>query len=734
MKIKRIPLLLATALTISLPLGAQSLPEGADKADPATRAILYRLNMQRDAAQSAALHSRGLTPDSAQLMLRVTEADGVMQKIEGLGGRGCRISSGIVTATVPATALPALLAMPEVTRINHAQQKYALTDEARTLTGVDRVLSGTGLETPFTGKGVIVTVVDRGFQFNHRAFLKDATTSRALYTWNHNKSKTPPQKGATLLRGSDGQPEEGGHATHVAGIAAGSKVEGVPYHGMAPEADLVLISSTYMSTDILEEIAWAKSVAQDEGKPMVVNMSFGTDIHPHDGYGDEKEVSELADNGFILVAAAGNSNGDKIHVERTLQNKGDSVVFALDNKANDCLMCFVGQPTDGQEHLSFSPCLYNKKTKTYTSFTESQLADIGYCGGDMAEGNGRQAFIVNINQSRARSVAGITDATNTYMVVVVRALTDSVRVHGWRLSKNGFVTLGSGVGVAPDDRYVIGDYASGEKIIGVGSFVGRHDWPMYATGTKVQSTESTTGKLSDFSNQGPTIDEGERPLVAAPGGQIISALNSFADASTGASSLDLTSWLVTAGINSNGQAVPYSQSNRLKHFFYGMKSGTSMASPATTGIIALWLQANPELNYDQIERIIQATSTHDSFTDGTAGTWTKGWGYGKINAYDGLKMAIELAEADGITPMIGAEEPVSFDRQPDAWRILFHTPCHQAVISLHALSGTQVAQTTLHDIRPGNEHTVALDGLPKGGYLLTVQTPQAKLTRKILVP
>ena len=288
--------------------------------------------------------------------------------------------------------------------------------------------------------------------------------------------------------------------------------------------------------------------------------------------------------------------------------------------------------------------------------------------------------------------------------------------------------------MAPDDRYVIADYASGEKIISVASFVGRHDWPMYATGTKVQSSESTTGKLSDFSNQGPTIDEGERPLVAAPGGQIISALNSFADVSTGASSLDLTSWQVTAGINSNGQAVPYSQSNRLKHFFYGMMSGTSMASPATTGIIALWLQANPELNYDQIERIIRATSTRDSFTGGTPGTWTMGWGYGKINAYEGLKMAIELAEADGITPMIGAEEPVSFDRQMDAWRILFHTPCHQAVISLHALSGTQVAQTTLHDIRPGNEHTVALDGLPKGGYLLTVQTPQAKLTRKILVP
>lgn len=96
-------------------------------------------------------------------------------------------------------------------------------------------------------------------------------------------------------------------------------------------------------------------------------------------------------------------------------------------------------------------------------------------------------------------------------------------------------------------------------------------------------------------------------------------------------------------------------------------------------------------------------------------------------------MALELAEADGITPMIGADEPVTFDRQNDAWRILFHTPCHQAVVSVHALSGTAVKETTLQNVQTGNDYTLSLSGLPKGCYLLTVQTPQAKLTRKVMV-
>ena len=57
---------------------------------------------------------------------------------------------------------------------------------------VDDIHNGTDLETPFTGKGVIVGVIDQGFQFKHRAFLNEDGESRALAIWKHKISYTKP--------------------------------------------------------------------------------------------------------------------------------------------------------------------------------------------------------------------------------------------------------------------------------------------------------------------------------------------------------------------------------------------------------------------------------------------------------------------------------------------------------------------------------------------------------------
>ena len=46
-------------------------------------------------------------------------------------------------------------------------------------------------------------------------------------------------------------------------------------------------------------------------------------------------------------------------------------------------------------------------------------------------------------------------------------------------------------------------------------------------------------------------------------------------------------------------------------------SGTSMATPTAAGIIAVLLQANPELTYEQIKETIIATSNTDKFTEAT---------------------------------------------------------------------------------------------------------------------
>lgn len=48
-------------------------------------------------------------------------------------------------------------------------------DVARQTTGADNVQNGDGLDTPYTGKGVIIGVIDQGFEFRHIAFLDSST-------------------------------------------------------------------------------------------------------------------------------------------------------------------------------------------------------------------------------------------------------------------------------------------------------------------------------------------------------------------------------------------------------------------------------------------------------------------------------------------------------------------------------------------------------------------------------
>lgn len=74
----------------------------------------------------------------------------------------------------------------------------------------------------------------------------------------------------------------------------------------------------------------------------------------------------------------------------------------------------------------------------------------------------------------------------------------------------------------------------------------------------------------------------------------------------------------------------------------GFKSGTSMAAPHVAGIAALILQRNPELTVQQVNDIIEFTTTKVgplSYGTNSArpnGTWNPEYGYGLVNALNAL--------------------------------------------------------------------------------------------------
>ena len=81
-----------------------------------------------------------------------------------------------------------------------------------------------------------------------------------------------------------------------------------------------------------------------------------------------------------------------------------------------------------------------------------------------------------------------------------------------------------------------------------------------------------------------------------------------------------------------------------------------MAAPAVAGIVALWMQANPQLTVKEIREIINTSSINDEWTTdiGKIPSHNKlQAGYGKIDCLAGLKKilsistGIETVGADG---------------------------------------------------------------------------------------
>jgi thermitase len=77
---------------------------------------------------------------------------------------------------------------------------------------------------------------------------------------------------------------------------------------------------------------------------------------------------------------------------------------------------------------------------------------------------------------------------------------------------------------------------------------------------------------------------------------------------------------------------------------YGFWSGTSFASPATAGVIAMIMSANPNLTPDDIEKVLENSA------DKVAGGVHPYFGNGRINASNAVQLAMTTTVSDTTTP------------------------------------------------------------------------------------
>jgi minor extracellular serine protease Vpr len=663
-------------------------------------------------AASKAFAQRGVEQGQTSVVLYCNDEATTMNTLVSMGLSPRAITPTIVTVTLPVDQIETVANLQSVRKLSGMRQHYLQLDVARSVTKVDAVQAGTDLDTPYTGKGVVVGIIDQGIRFDHPAFRVTTDSTRIVAAWNLSSSMPgdPSYNSAAVLRLADDGLDET-HGTHVAGIAAsGSAMGSDTYYGMAPEASIVAVSSSdFSDADILNGIQLVKNVAAQRNAPWVVNMSIGTLLDAHDGYDDTSLLLDsIAQGGGIFVASAGNEGGNDNHAQYTFTADGDTAYFVVDaNGASQYMLSFAGSD---DTKFTVTPYIYNPTTMAITAIPFRLRAQYFESAGETNEVSGRYSMLA---YAMPNSLLGTSTGHIVFEIVGKAGRT----IHAWTDGNTGAVFYNNAADTrlaAADSKYTVCSPSLSRSAISVGSFVTRIRWKALDGNTYSYTNSPFVGSLSTFSSVGPTTDSTLlKPEVCAPGQGIISSIKKVGD---------------YAG--SDGSAYLVSkQSLGGQDYYYAIMQGTSMASPAAAGIIALWLQANPDLTRQQVLDIIKETST--PFYGQSQSIWDPSYGYGKIDAYAGLKKALSLPTA--IATVKNSSTPLTIKKGASQWNILFNSDESFARLSLTSLDGRQCYAKTLTNVHRGQEEIVPFSGLTRGVYILNVKTRNSNASRKVMV-
>lgn len=562
----------------------------------------------------------------------------------------------LVCATIPISRLDTLSADPAVAFVHAADPlKLDLPVPAHSSKKAPPS-KAIGTATKYgRGEGLIIGIIDvGGFDFAHPDFLNPDGTTRFLAIWDQGGDfrrppdgfdygsefrkpqldkalesvKKPGLPGAVFIE-RQSQREPGSHGTHVASIAAGNS-------GVCPRADIaaVLIDvpspddpierrrATFSDTSrITHAVEYLLHIAEEEKKPIAINISLGTNGGAHDGSSGAARWLDayLATPGRAICVAVGNAGqeaaqdeGDlgwimgRIHTSGQIPARGLEVELEWtvvgngieDVSENELEIWYGAQdrfivsvlPPSGGAWIEAGPREFVENLRLKSSTHLSIYNELYH----PTNGSNYIAIYLSPNESNA-----IGDFKG------IEAGVWKVRLRGEEIRDGRFNAW-----IERDDP---GEVArdEGRRLFRFPSFfsqktnVDSHSISSLACGHRViavANLDELRQKINATSSQGPTRDSRCKPEIAAPGTDVLAA-NGFAG--------DDEPWIAM--------------------------SGTSMACPYVTGVVGLMLASQSDVTAAQCAGILQRTARPLA---GASYTWANDAGWGRVDA----KAAIEEAK------------------------------------------------------------------------------------------
>ncbi len=595
---------------------------------------------------------------------------------------------------------------------------FPTLDSSRSQTHCEPVHTGIGLQSSYRGKGVLIGIIDGGFDYTHPSFRKPDGSLRITKVWDQRDSLGT--KPANFAYGSEFSTEQslrakqhdtkiGSHGTLVTSMAAGSRIDGVPYYGIAPESDLIFVATNYQSDGVMDAVEYILSEAESQHRPVVINMSLASPNGSHDGTSPEDKFMEQNAHRGILVTAASNSGHVNQHIQFDL-TKGDTLRTFATIPDQIGLLDFWGTKFQSFSLiLSVTNHLGEQQIKLPTIKTSTNEFDttVGI-GSDSIriQAAGTTLNPQNSKPSIAVLLTSIAGNPAAKLDISIAITGSAGTVHGWNGMYRNFSDRGISGYMNGNTAMTIGDGPGTSKgTITVGSWTARREYRTESDSLIQIFGDAQVGDISFFSSRGPTIDNREKPEITAPGNELIGAYNSF-------------------DTEFNPRRTVKSYNFEQRNYPFAGEGGTSLAAPIITGAIALMLEAVPTLTRQDILSIFAITARNDQQT-----TEENRWGYGKID----IEAAMKYIEANptSLQSIQNSTSGLSLIRTGSTIKVVDSKGISQkGTITIYSPTGEVITTKTISETNKSAD----LAKMGSGVYVFTFKGETTNLSGKLFVP